>query len=132
MRTGAAINFHTQIGSTWSIRKLVLDLCESFGMPLERVMISHLRPQERADDPDGPSNPDTDDFVQAQLVMDRGALSCFDLIGHYGYRASVDQNAAYSIADLFNLKPEYLQQIILSEDIYGNLSSSHNASVTST
>jgi len=120
LRTGAAINFHTQIGSTWTIRKLVLDLCESFGMPLERVMISHLRPQERPSDPDAPPNPDTDDFLQSQLVMDRGALCSFDLIGHYGYQSSVDQNAAYSIADLLNLKPEYLQQILLSEDIYGN------------
>ena len=120
LRTGAAINFHNQIGSTWRIRELVLDLCESFGMPLGRVMMSHLRPQERAGDPNAPVNPDTDDFVQAQLVMDRGALCSFDLIGHYGYQSSVDQNAAYSIADLLKLKPEYLQQILLSEDIYGD------------
>jgi phosphotriesterase-related protein len=120
LRTGAAINFHTQIGSTWRIRELVLDLCESFGMPLDRVIISHLRPQVRSTDADAPSNPDTDDFLQSQLVMDRGAVCCFDLIGHYGYQSADDQNAAFSIADLLALRPEYLQQIVLSEDIYGD------------
>ncbi|MBV8545030.1 MAG: hypothetical protein JO093_24480 [Acidobacteria bacterium] len=120
LRTGAAINFHTQIGSAWRIRELVLDLCESFEMPLDRVMISHLRPQVRPEDADAPSNPDTDDFLQSQLVMDRGALCSFDLIGHFGYQSADDQNAAFSIADLLNLKPKYLQQIILSEDIYGD------------
>jgi phosphotriesterase-related protein len=120
LRTGAAINFHTQIGSTWRIRKRVLDLCGSFEMPLDRVMISHLRPQVRPADADAPSDPDTDDFLQSQLVMDRGALCSFDLIGHYGYQSADDQNAAYSIADLLNLNPEYLQQIVLSQDIFSD------------
>lgn len=104
LETGLSMNIHTDISTSGDVRQLVLDICERMGAPLERIFMSHLRPQL------------PDEREQARAIMSRGALCCFDLIGHFGFGAAEDNDAAKGIAELIG--EGFLDRIVISEDIF--------------
>lgn len=98
--TGLAINIHTDIGTPWPVRQLILTTLQQYGVPLGRVVFSHLDPSL------------ADEVTEAQTLMAAGALCCFDLIGH-------GDNDSAMAAGIFKLIGDgYLGQILLSQDIY--------------
>jgi len=103
-RTGAAILIHTDIGTSAAVRHLALDICDRLGAPLSRIIVSHLRPQLPAE------------LQQARDFITRGALVCFDLIGHSEHSSGEDRAAAEGVATL--ISEGFLGGILLSEDIF--------------
>ncbi|MEA2414801.1 MAG: phosphotriesterase-related protein [Thermoanaerobaculia bacterium] len=103
-RTGAAILIHTDINTSAAVRHLALDICDRLGAPLSRIIVSHLRPQLPGE------------LQQARDFMKRGALVCFDLIGHSEHSSGEDRAAAEGVATL--ISEGFLSSILLAEDIF--------------
>lgn len=122
LATGAAVNVHLEVGGMEGLK--VLDILASEGMPLDRVVLSHLDQTLCAPD-------------YHRALMDRGAYIEFDTFGsefYYDQWATQERRDTERVAAVATLvRDGYTERLLLSHDVwlkmllrrYGGLGYSH-------